>query len=379
MDESPNGSDPDAWLAELAEWVDKNSVPVKRIFRGDSREFGEGASLDDLEDALEPALGGEAIETEDFATDAVERQAGRFARARGLFQPNEDDETLWDRFSERTTEMQRLHPGADVTGDMQTISGSNEVPDAERLRALIDDADTHRQRVVREQYERINGEMPADDEPEGVVSSLVTWLYAHDGSSKETADRVAVEFEGVTIDDLYDLFETAWEGDSFSEEELVDPTVVQQTERYARARRLLEASGSEASLWSQLRDASRQLEEEYPNHPVTRNVEETLSRSQPPSADEVEGLLDKAESPFEIDERLAELADELQAEHPNHELTATVLNAVEGTSPPSDERVGELIEKAERLLAGVDEQLKRIRETMDDLEEGSVVLVDSLD
>jgi len=64
-----------------------------------------------------------------------------------------------------------------------------------------------------------------------VVSSLATWLYAHDGSSKETADRVAVEFDGVTIDDLYELFETAWNGDSFSEEDLVDPTVVQQAKR----------------------------------------------------------------------------------------------------------------------------------------------------
>jgi len=41
--------------------------------------------------------------------------------------------------------------------------------------------------------------------------------------------------------------------------------------------------------------------------------------------------------------------------------------------------VVELIEDAEQLLAGLDEQLKQIRETMDDLEDGSVVLVESLD
>ncbi|WP_121821036.1 hypothetical protein [Halostella salina] len=379
MSESPEGSDPDAWLSELADWVEENSVLVKRILRGVSREFGEGASLDELEDALEPALGGEGLETEDFATDAVERQAERFARARGLFRPDEDDQTLWERFSDRTAEMQRLHPGADVTGDMQSIAGGNEVPDAERLRTLIDEADAHRQRVVREQYERITGEVPADEGPESVVSSLVTWLYAHDGSSKEIADRVSVEFEGVTIDDLYDLFETAWEGGSFSEEELVDPSVVQQAERYKKARRLLEAAGGEASLWSQLRDASSQLEEEYPNHPVTSDVEETLSRSQPPSVDEVKQLLEEADDPFKVDERLAELADELQAEYPGHELTTEIVDAVEGTSPPSDERERELIEDAEQLLEGVDEQLRRIRETMNELEDGSVVLVESMD
>lgn len=377
--EEPDGTDPDAWLSELAEWVDENSVLVKRVLRGVSREFGEGASLDELETALQPALGGEPLETDDFASDEIARQSERFARARGLFRPSEDGEPLWERFSKRTTEMQRLYPGADVTGKMQAIVDRNEVPDADRIRALIDKSNAHRRNVIREQYERIAGDTPSDEEPESVVSSLVTWLYAHDGSSKETADRVMVEFEGVTIDDLYDLFETAWDGDTFTEGDLVDAAVVQQAKRYARARCLLEDSGRDASLWSQLRDASRRLEVEFPNHPVTRDVKETLARSQPPSVDEVEQLLYSAEDPFEVDERLAELAKELQAEYPNHDTTVAVVDAVEQESPLSDERVGELIEEGERLLEGVDEQLRRIREAMDNLENGSVVVVESLD
>ncbi|CCQ35172.1 hypothetical protein HLRTI_002296 [Halorhabdus tiamatea SARL4B] len=375
----PAGTDVDSWLSELAEWVDENSVLVRQVLRGVSREFGKDASLEELETALQPALGGEPLETEDLTSDGIERQSERFARARGLFRSVEDGDSLWEQFSQRTTEMQRLYPGADVTGGMQAIVGGDEVPDADRLRAMIDEANAHRRTVVREQYERITGESPADKGPESVVSSLATWLYAHDGSSKETADRVAVEFDGVTIDDLYDLFETAWNGDSFSEEDLVDSTVVQQAKRYERARRLLEAPNGEASLWSRLRDESRRLEEERPNHPVTTDVSEMLSRSQPPSVEDVEHLLDEAENPFEVDERLEELASELQSEYPDHDLTQEVVDAVEGTSPPSEERVGELIEDAEQLLDGVDEQLRRIRETMDELEDGSVVLVESLD
>ncbi|WP_226042478.1 hypothetical protein [Natrinema sp. DC36] len=377
--EEPDGTDPDAWLSELAEWVDENSVLVKRVLRGVSREFGEGASLDELEAAFEPALGGESLDTDDFASDEIEQQTERFARARGLFSPGEDGDTLWERFSQRTTEMQRLYPGADITGEMQTIVGGDEVPGTDRLRAMIDDADAHRRTVVREQYRRTTGETPPEEEPESVVSSLVTWLYAHDGSSKEIADRVGVEFDSVTIDDLYNLFETAWNGDSFSEEDLVDPTVVQQAKRYERSRQLLDASGSEASLWSRLRDASRRLEEEHPNHPITTDVNEMLSRSQPPSVNEVEHLLDEAENPFEVDERLEELAGELQSEYPGHDLTEKVVDAVEGTSPPSEEHVGELIEEAEQLLGGVDEQLQRIRETMDELPDGSVMMIEPLD
>jgi hypothetical protein len=44
---------------------------------------------------------------------------------------------------------------------------------------------------------------------------------------------------------------------------------------------------------------------------LTTDVNEMLSRSQPPSVDDVEYLLDEAENPFEVDERLEELASEL--------------------------------------------------------------------
>jgi len=376
LGETPDGTDPDAWLAELAGWVDENSVLVRQVLRGVSREFGDGASLDELEAALRPALGGEPLEPDALTADGIGRQSERFARARELFRPSEAGDSLWERFSQRTTEMQRRYPGADVTGEMQAIVGGNEVPDADRLRATIDEADAHRRTVVCEQYERITGEQPTDEEPERVVSSLAAWLDAHDGSSKDTADRVAVEFDGVTLDDLYELFETGWSGESFPEEDLVDPTVVQQAKRYERARRLLEASDGEASLWSQLREASRRLETDYPNHPVTAEVNTMLGRSQPPSVNEVAGLLDEAENPFAVDERLAELAAELRSEYPGHDVTEAVVDAVEGTSPPSEERVGELIEDAEGLLDGVDEQLRRLRETLDDLPDGSVVLID---
>jgi len=379
INKEPDGTSPDAWLSELTEWTDEHSVLVKRVFRGVSREFGDGASLDELETALRPALDGESLKKDEFVFDEIEQQTERFDRARELFQSSEDSESLWERFSQRTIEMQRLYSSAGTTAEMQAVVGGNDVPDADQLRATIDKADAHRQTVVGEQYERITGESPPEGEPESVVSSLTTWLFAHDGSSKETADRVAVEFDGVTIDDLYRLFETAWNGGSLSEEDLVNPTVVQQAKQYKRARQLLEAADSETSLWSQLREASERLEEEYPNHPVTTDVSKMLSRSQPPSIGEVEQLLAEAENPFEVDERLEELASELQSEHPDHEITQEVVNAVEGTSPSSEERVGELIEDAEELLDSVDEQLRRIREHMDELPDSSVVVIEPLD
>jgi len=95
--------------------------------------------------------------------------------------------------------------------------------------------------------------------------------------------------------------------------------------------------------------------------------------------DDVERLLKEAENPFGVDERLEELANQLPSEYPDHDLTEEVVEAVARTSPVSEERVGELIEEAEQLLDGVDEQLRRIRETVDDLPDGSVMMIESLD
>ncbi|WP_252697948.1 hypothetical protein [Natronosalvus vescus] len=376
---SPSGSDPDAWLAELGEWANEHSVLVKRTLRGVRREFGDEALVDALYEALEPALSGEPLATEDFASDEVEKQAKRFAHATDLFRPDESSETLWDRFTDQTAEMQRLHSGADITGEMQSIVASDDVPSSERLRATLDDADAHRRTVVREQYTRIIGEIPDEDEPEQVVSSLVTWLFTHDESSKEIADQVSVEFEGVQIDELYALLERAWDGDTFTEAELVDSSVIDQTKRYANARQLLAGTAGEPSLWSKLRDASRRLEEDYPNHPTTKKVQSTLVRSRPPSFDEVEQLLEEAKNPFELYERLGDLAEELQAEYPGHETTEVVVGAVEATEPPRDERLLELIEEAEQILEGTGEQLRQIRELMGELEDGSTVLIESLE
>jgi len=79
----PDGSDPDAWVAELASWVENNSVLVKRTFKGVSREFD--VSLDALEGVLEPAYSGGDTTTSELVEDSVQSEAETFADARKLF------------------------------------------------------------------------------------------------------------------------------------------------------------------------------------------------------------------------------------------------------------------------------------------------------
>ena len=376
---SVSGDEPDAWLGELREWAESNSVHVKRVIRGVRREFAAGASVDDLEAALDPAFGGDDLDTDAFSAATVETQAERFARASDLFQSADDEPTLWDCFTDRTTQMQHLYSDATVTSEMEALAGAEDVPAADDLRAKLDAADAHRQAVVSDQYERVTGDRPSEDDPAGVVASLGTWLEAHEEHSKETVERVVDEFEAVALEELRDLFETAWAGGDISEDDLVASEVREQAKQYAVARRLLVSPDSGVSLWSELQDTADRLEAEHPSHPVTSDVQSALERSQPPSVDDVEQLLDEAENPFEVEERLKELAEELQAEYPDHDTTDEITEAVGSGSLPSDDRVRELIDDAERLLEGGSKQLREFQEAIDDLDEGSVVVVESRD
>ena len=376
---SVSGDEPDAWLAELREWAESNSVHVKRVIRGVRREFAADASLGELEAALDPAFSGDDLDTDAFSVATVETQAERFARASDLFQSADDESALWERFTDRKTQMQRLYPSATVTDEMEALAGGEDVPAADDLRAKLDDAEAHRQAVVNDQYERVTGGRPSEDDTAGVVASLGTWLETHEEHSRETVERVVDEFEAVALEKLRDLFETAWAGGDVSEADLVGSEVREQAKQYAVARRLLASPDGGVSLWSELRDAADRLEAEHPSHPVTSDVQSALERSQPPSVDDVEQLLDEAENPFEVEERLAELAEELQAEYPDHDTTEELTEAVESEGLPTDDRVRELLDDAEQLLEGGSKQLREFREAVDDLDDGSTVIVESRD
>jgi len=80
-------------VAELASWVENNSVLVKRTFKGVSREFD--VSLDALEGVLEPAYSGGDTTTSELVEDSVQSEAETFADARKLFAVDGEAKALW--------------------------------------------------------------------------------------------------------------------------------------------------------------------------------------------------------------------------------------------------------------------------------------------
>ena len=376
--EEPARDDPDAWITTLATWIDEHSTAVKRTIRGVNREFDDAASMDELEAAIKPAFEGESLDAGDLGDEVIETQAKRFARARVLFEA-EEGESLWARFSGRAKEMQRLHPSAAVTSRMQSALGGSDVPEADRLEQLLGEAEAHRRRVACEQYNHLTSEDPPDDSPEEITSALGEWLRDHEAHVRDIVDRIEAEFDGIELDALSDVFETAWSGDEIKEHDLVDSSTVQQTKGYLAGRKLLEPTEASGEvLWQQLRDRANLLESEYSGYPATERVNDLLGSTTPPSMDEVRACLGATEPPFELEQRLAELAEELRESYPNHEVTERVEAVLVGGGSQTEAEMIALVEEAEELLSE-DDQLERLREMLDDLGDGSVVLIKSRD
>ncbi|TKX77623.1 hypothetical protein EXE53_25575, partial [Halorubrum sp. SD626R] len=206
---------------------------------------------------------------------------------------------------------------------------------------------------------------------------LGTWLRSNKDDVREIVDSATDEFDDIVLGDLGDVFETVWDGEDLSEGDLVDPTVAQQAETYEQVRELFDDTGG-ASAWSQLQEAGQELREEHPDSPTTETVETTLSSSRPPTKRRVRQLIERAKDPKPPgadDDAWAELqrvAEELRQVLPNADVTDEVTAAVDTDERPSEERVNELLSESKGVL----ERIQGVKNRLDNLDEGSIVLLE---
>ncbi len=369
LGDSPDGSDPDEWVAELASWVDEHSALVKRTFKNTSKEFD--ISLDALDAALEPALSGGELATADLVDDDVLGEAETFADARELFA---GDPSLWERFSAVLDTMTELYSEAEETASMQKTAGSNSVPSVTTVESRLEDARAHRVEHLSAQYRRISGEVSSANEPEAICADLTEWVRANEETVRGILDEATAEFEDVVLADIEALFVSVWDGEGVEERDLA--SVVQQARTYERVRALF--ADTDGQLWAKLREAGERLHEEHPDSPTTESVETALSASRPPTEVRVHQLLESAEKPKPPDagddvwDELQRVAEELRLELPNAAVTDEVTGIVDADERPSEERAGELVSEAETVLA----RIGAVREELDNLEDGSIVLIE---
>ncbi|MCO8245353.1 hypothetical protein [Haladaptatus sp. AB643] len=364
----PEGSDLDAWVAELASWVEANSVLVKRTFKGVSREFG--VSLDSLETVLEPAYSGDDFTTSELVEDDVQSEAETFADARELFAVEDGEKALWEQFTATLDLLEELYPSATITSRMQTTAESGSVPTKSTVNSRLADATGHRVDELTTQYRRVTGERCDVSNPEGICAELTKWIRENESVIQTLLNDVTATFDSISSGNLESVFEVAWGGDEIEERELVGSSIEQQLEDFEKGRDILRG---DPSLWSQLEARYKTLHTEYLESPTTRSVKTALDASRPPSIEEVQRLIDM---PIiggdDVWGDLRHIAEELRQELPNTNVTNEVTAFVDANDRPTDKRATELLDEAEELLA----RMRKIREALDDVEEGSIVLIE---
>jgi len=379
LDDEPTGEGPDEWLGELGAWVEENSASVKRTLKNASREFD--VELEAFEATVEPALSGEELSTSNLGSeDDLERvlkEANTFADARELFESGPDEKALWERFSNELETMTSLYPNASITASMQATAESDAVPSVATVESRLQDAEGHRIDEISAQYRRITGDTTTASAPGDVCDELTTWLRSNKDEVQSILNAATDEFGDVVLNDLEALFETVWDGEDASERDVVNSSVIQQTETYKQVRELVDDTGGE-SLWSQLQAAGEELRDDHPNSPTTDAVERALDSSRPPSERRVRQLLERANDPQppgadgEAWAELQAVAEELRQELPNANVTDEVTTVVDADDRPSEDRVTELLSDANTVLG----RIRAANETLDELEDGDIVLIE---
>ncbi len=377
LGDEPAGEGPDEWLAELGQWIDENSVTVKRTLKAATREFD--VSLDAFETTIEPALSGEELSTSDLGGEndlqAVLEAAETFADARELFEVDDSGVSLWGRFTDKLDTMTACYPNASITASMRATADSNTVPTVATVEARIQDAESHRVDVVSTQYRRVTGDTITASDPVSVCEELTAWVQSNENVVRGILDSATVKFDDIALDDLERLFETVWNGEHLAESDIVNTLIVQQAKMYDHVRALLDG---DVSLWSKLQEADQRLRAEHPESPTTEAVMTAVSASRPPTERRVRQLIQEAKAPKPADaddetwRRLQAVAEELRQELPNAAVTDDVTAVVDAGDRPSEERVAELLSESKAVL----DRIRGVKERLDALDDNSIVLLE---
>jgi hypothetical protein len=364
----PEGSDPDAWVAELASWVETNSVLVKRTFKGVSREFD--VALDGLAAVLEPAYSGGDITTSELVDDGIQSEAETFADARELFAAADGEVTLWSQFTVTLELVKELYSESDIKSRMQKTAESGSVPTKATVNSRLAEATSHRVEELSEQYRRVTGESPDSSAPDEICVELTAWLRENESTVANLIDDATETFDAVSFDEFRSVLAAASDGGQIEESRLVDSAFEQQAKEYQKARDTLQG---DPSPWSQLEERYRTLSSDHPQSPTTKSVETALNASRPRSIEEVRRLLDMPVIGGDgIWAELQRVAEELREELPNADVTDEVTALVDTEERPNEERATDLLEEAETVLA----RIREVRAALDEVDDGSIVLLE---
>jgi len=286
-----SGRDPDSMQRMIADRVENNYPDMKKVNKKLKLEFGDEGGLDELIEALKPALEGDELNRDDLLSDEVLEQAERFKNGEELFLAEEP--STWEQYKEKKKIMEERYPSNDI---FKRMRGIDELENPNDLRGLINEAERSRVNKLKTVYSHLAQEEKSFDEVDEAFSSLKDWLRENIDDFSDQLDDVKSEFGHKSSFESIESIVNKAKKEELVLEDVEGEEVVSETIEFRNACRLL-VKGEDGPAWERLKEAYKKVREEHPESLTTQKLESAVESEGYPSMERVEKLVEEAEAP----------------------------------------------------------------------------------
>jgi hypothetical protein len=299
--EKPDTDDTQDLLDGLKEWATEHAEAFNTVVARTSLEFDSRHSLDDLENALQPAFAGEELDADYLTNESVVEQSERYAEAAKLFTTDEDTvDPLWDRATDISGWLTEHYSTATVTGHLSTTTSGSQLPSADTLESHLEEARAFRVETLQELFKQLTDKETTADEIQTLRVDLTDALQNRALSSD--IERVTEAYPQVELQTLQAVIDNAAADDEpLSEEVFADGDLREDAETLANGRALLDTEQDGVSLHDQLSDVNEALAEGQSVF-VTDQISQAVSGTTIPTPDRAIQLLKQGRSILEDDD-----------------------------------------------------------------------------
>ena len=287
--EDPDTDDTQDLLADIETWATNHAQEFNTVVSRTDLEFSSHLTLATLNQALKPAFGDAELDPTLLTNEEVVEQADRYGSAAPLFITDDGEDPLWDQLTSVSTWLTEHYPTASVTGSVSTATSGSQIPSADKVESLLDDAAAFRVETLQALFQDLTGS-PATAEDVDALRELLTETL-RSTTLAEDIEAFTDAYPTVELDTLQATIDNANAvEDPLGEEDFAEKELRSDAETLANGRALLETKEGGKSLHTQLQELADKLPDDATGF-VPTQIRNAVSGKSIPNPDRAQQLL----------------------------------------------------------------------------------------
>ena len=292
--EDPDSDDTQDLLSGIETWATDHAQEFNTVVSRADLEFSSHLTMATLNKALKPAFGDAELDPALLTNEEVVEQADRYASTAPLFIADDGEDPLWDQLTTVSTWLTNNYPTASVTGSVSTATSGSQIPSADRVESLLDDAAAFRVETLQELSQDLTGSPATSEDIDTLRESLTETLRSK--TLAEDIEAVTDAYPTVKLDTLQATIDNANAAEEpLSEEAFAEKALRTDAETLANGRALLETKEEGKSLHAQLQELSDKLPDDATGF-VPTQIRNAVSGKSIPNPDRAQKLLTQGRS-----------------------------------------------------------------------------------